>query len=84
MKPFVIILRRRWVVIATATIGLIAAAIVAVVTRLPITSDRLRAKVVSTLEERLGWQPWPTTTLIAGMTRDLWTPFGLHLVARKR
>jgi 2-polyprenyl-3-methyl-5-hydroxy-6-metoxy-1,4-benzoquinol methylase len=37
----------------------------------------------SALEERLGWQPWPATAPLARATRDLWTPFGLHLLARK-
>jgi SAM-dependent methyltransferase len=41
-------------------------------------------KLCATLEERLGWQPWPDAPLLAGVTRDLWTPFGLHLAARKQ
>jgi 2-polyprenyl-3-methyl-5-hydroxy-6-metoxy-1,4-benzoquinol methylase len=41
-------------------------------------------KFHATLEERLGWQPWPKVSLLGRVTRDLWTPFGLHVVARKR
>jgi SAM-dependent methyltransferase len=37
----------------------------------------------ATLEERLGWQPWPASGPLANITRDLWTPFGLHMLARK-
>jgi SAM-dependent methyltransferase len=33
-------------------------------------------------ERVLGWQPWPGTGLLSRITRDLWTPFGLTLVAR--
>lgn len=40
-------------------------------------------KLFATLEERLGWQPWPTSAGFAKITRDLWTPFGLHMTARK-
>lgn len=45
--------RRRWVVVVTAVVGLSVAAVVTLFLRLPFTSDRLRAKVVATLEERL-------------------------------
>src|SRR5687767_14081907 len=51
-EPPVGIARRRWVIVVTAIV-LVAAAAAAVVTWIPFTSDRLRAKVVSTLEERL-------------------------------
>jgi 2-polyprenyl-3-methyl-5-hydroxy-6-metoxy-1,4-benzoquinol methylase len=37
----------------------------------------------ATLEEKLGWQPWPDAGPLAKVTRDLWTPFGLHMLARK-
>ncbi|HYG76591.1 MAG TPA: class I SAM-dependent methyltransferase [Planctomycetota bacterium] len=40
-------------------------------------------KFFATLEERLGWQPWHSSGSLARVTRDLWTPFGLHLIARK-
>lgn len=40
-------------------------------------------KFYATLEERLGWQPWPSAGPFSRVTRDLWTPFGLHLLARK-
>ena len=36
------------------------------------------------LEEQLGWQPWATSGPVSRVTRDLWTPFGLHLIARAR
>jgi hypothetical protein len=45
--------RRRWVIVAIAVIGLAVAAAVAIFTTLPLTSGRLRERVVSTLEERL-------------------------------
>jgi hypothetical protein len=45
---------------------------------------RKSLKFHASLEERLGWQPWPSSALLAGVTRDLWTPFGLHLLARKQ
>ncbi len=45
---------------------------------------RRSLKLYATIEERLGWQPWPSSTLLSGVTRDLWTPFGLHLIARKK
>jgi len=41
-------------------------------------------KFYATLEERLGWQPWHTSGPLSRVTRDLWTPFGLHLIARKK
>jgi len=44
---------------------------------------RRSLRLFAALEERLGWQPWPATAPLARATRDLWTPFGLHLVARK-
>ncbi|MQA28231.1 MAG: hypothetical protein GEU82_00120 [Luteitalea sp.] len=52
-EPPVSAVRRRWVIIATAVVVLVAAVVVAVATRVPFTSERLRAKVVSTLEDRL-------------------------------
>src|SRR4051812_41118078 len=45
--------RRRGAVIAIAVGGLGIAALATLAIRLPITSDRLRARVVSTLEDRL-------------------------------
>jgi hypothetical protein len=47
------IVRRRWVVITTAVVGLAAAALVALATRVPFSSDKLRAKVIATLSDRL-------------------------------
>ena len=35
------------------------------------------------LEEQLGWQPWQNSGPLARVTRDLWTPFGLHLIAKR-
>jgi len=45
---------------------------------------RRSLKLHAAIEERLGWQPWPSSSLLGGVTRDLWTPFGLHVIARKR
>ena len=41
-------------------------------------------KLQAAMEEHLGWQPWSKTSLLSRATRDLCTPFGLHVVARKR
>lgn len=54
------------------------------VERAGFTVLRRSLKFFAALEEQLGWQPWPATGPLARATRDLWTPFGLHLVARKR
>jgi SAM-dependent methyltransferase len=43
-----------------------------------------RLKFQVALEERLGWQPWPGKASFSSATRDLWTSFGLNLLARKR
>jgi len=45
---------------------------------------RRQLKFFASLEEKLGWQPWPQVGPLSRVTRDLWTPFGLHVVARKR
>jgi 2-polyprenyl-3-methyl-5-hydroxy-6-metoxy-1,4-benzoquinol methylase len=41
-------------------------------------------KFFAALEEQLGWQPWENTASVSRVTRDLWTPFGLHMVAQKQ
>ncbi|HYF48029.1 MAG TPA: class I SAM-dependent methyltransferase [Planctomycetota bacterium] len=41
-------------------------------------------KFHAAVEERLGWHPWQTSSLLGGAARDLWTPFGLHVIARKK
>ena len=38
----------------------------------------------ASLEEHLGWQPWPCNAFFSNITRNLWTPFGLRVIARKR
>ena len=43
---------------------------------------RKQLRFFAALEESLGWQPWENGKF-SQITRDLWTPFGLHLVARK-
>jgi hypothetical protein len=48
-----VIRRRRWVIAATTVSALLVAALVMTATHFPITSDRLRAKVVATLAGRL-------------------------------
>src|SRR5215211_7254641 len=52
-EPPVRTARRRWVIVTTAVAGLVVAAVTTVVIRLPLTSERLRARVVSTLAQRL-------------------------------
>jgi hypothetical protein len=49
----VVNLRRRWVIVATAVAGLMVAAVIALATRVPFSSDKLRAKVIATLSDRL-------------------------------
>lgn len=45
--------RRRWLTVTVLVAGLLVAAVVAVASRLPISSDALRARVVAALAERL-------------------------------
>jgi AsmA-like protein len=49
----VVIVRRRWVIIATVVAGVTVAALVALATRIPFSSDRMRKKVIATLADRL-------------------------------
>jgi SAM-dependent methyltransferase len=39
-------------------------------------------KFIAAVEERLNWTPWPSGP-VSRLTRDLWTPFGLNLIAKK-
>jgi hypothetical protein len=48
-----VLVRRRWIILATAAVGFLVAAVIALATRIPFSSDRLRSKVITTLEERL-------------------------------
>lgn len=47
------------------------------------TVVRRALRIFAALEKRWGWQPWPAGRPLARATRDLFTPFGLYLVARK-
>jgi len=45
---------------------------------------RKTLKFYAALEEKLNWEPWPDCGPFKGVTRELWTPFGLYLAARKK
>jgi len=47
------------------------------------TVVRRALRFFAAVEKRLHWEPWPAGALLARATRDLCTPFGLYLVARK-